>query len=285
MFLRIIVITAFLSLIPLNKFYAKEQGLLVDMANIILCIVTLIILPLSVYIKSIILLVLLYIFYINIEFFILFIQVVFRASFGKFLKERDNSFLRQIVTKLYTRCFNFKHNFGKLPEYPTIIVANYIYDRLENTACIMIPKDMTIILGDILAYKVRLNHIVKDIIITKATDKNCGQYERIKQQIAEKYKQGMSIFAYVTKCIHKNGHYIGRLRSGLFRISQELKIPITPVAIDYIHDNYGIIPRQNFRICVGDTFQVQDINKDMQVVRRFFKEKMRFFVVNKFSNS
>ena len=67
---------------------------------------------------------------------------------------------------------------------------------------------------------------------------------------------------------------ISKLRTGLFRIAKELNISITPISIDYINAVYGIIPNQNFRICVGETFKPTEIYNDIYKVRKFFKEKL-----------
>lgn len=184
--------------------------------------------------------------------------------------------LRCEVTELFKAKFNFIHNFEKLPTFPTMIVSNYIYDRLEHIACIVIPREIAIVMGKAMIDLAKLDKIVNNMIIRPTEG---GSFENVKQQVERKYKQGLSIFTYVTKIGN-----ITRVRSGMFVIAKDLGIPVTPVAIDYVHFNaVGAIVPQNFRISVGETFEVNSVNDARYRTKVFLREQHKLFVKNKFT--
>lgn len=185
----------------------------------------------------------------------------------------DNSKLRDIVYDMFKNQLNLKLDFSKLPDKPSIIVCNYCTDRLENLPCILIPKDICILMRDTPLHKV----LKWPIYIY---EKN--SYDNTKKEIIEHVNKGRSIFSYVTKPPKLGTKYIQGLRSGMFRLAKELGIPITLMAIDYIDTNIGIIPYQNFNILIGDTFIVDDVKISMYKARKFFSRSMRKFINTKY---
>ena len=188
----------------------------------------------------------------------------------------DNKYIRENVTTVLKKHFIFSHNFWKLPEYPTIIVSNYIYDRAENITCITIPKSLAIIIADNFAALTHVDSVINNCIIKKKSN----DYNNIKKNIAKAITDGHSVFAYITKPSHNRN--IGKIRSGMFSIAKELGIPITPIVFDYIYSIYGYIPSQKYRIRVGDTFLVNNIEKDMEKVGNFFSETIKKLSQDKF---
>ena len=204
---------------------------------------------------------------------------VYKAAYINTLSNRkDDSDLRDIVRKIYLPHLKIKTNFNNLPTKPSIMVCNYCNDRLENLACILIPKDMAIMMRDGLKKTTKLHKLVKWPIFTG--EKN--NYENTKKEITEHINQGRSIFTYVTKYPRDIPNFIAKIRTGIFSIAKELDIPITLVAIDYIDIKYNIISEQNFQIEIGDTFKVDNVQLSIHRARKFFRNTMTKFINEKY---
>lgn len=206
------------------------------------------------------------------------IKCAIKGYNGYYISKKDNTEIREDVTRLFKSVFKFKENFYHLPSSPSIIVCHYVYDRFENMASIMIPKNLSIIASRNVINISKLNYIVNNMI-PREDYKN--SYENIKLDIKKQIEQGNYIFAYITKATHKYT-YIGNMRTGLFSIAKELGVPITPIAIDYIDYSYGIIHYQNFHMHVGDTSYVEDVRTSMYNTRIFFKNRLKYFQRNKY---
>ena len=172
--------------------------------------------------------------------------------------------------KLFYTHFNYKHNFYNLPTKPTIYVANYVMDRIENISCILIPTRLCVIMGSGFIDHFKLNKIVK---YTHATRKHSGEYQEVKSSIKNKLNSGISVFSYISRPFISN--HIGKVRSGMFRIAKELNVTITPIYFDYIKHSYGVIPFQDFNIVVGDTFYVNNIELSVYRTKLFFKKNRK----------
>ena len=108
------------------------------------------------------------------------IKEIYNLGYINTIKNRNNdSKLREIVNKIYAPTLILKTNFKKLPTVPTIFVSNYCNDRLENLSCILIPKDIAILMRDGLKKTTKLDKLVKWPIFTK--EKN--NYENTKTEI------------------------------------------------------------------------------------------------------
>jgi hypothetical protein len=250
--------------------------MLLDLINILLVILLIIINKvINLYFKITLILLIIFIFRINLYFLYWLIIILNKASQGFYSSQKDNSIIRSEVNFLFNSCFNMKDNFQDLPSYPSIIICNYCYDRLENLASILIPKDISIIMDNKVNNITKLNSLVKNVIIRKGENKN--NYNNVKNEIIKNIKNNKSIFVYVNKCCSFKKGYVGRMRSGIFKIAQETKIPITEICIDYIDNNFGIIKKQNFFIKVGSTFIVEDWKKTMKNTRIFFKNCLFYF--------
>jgi len=204
---------------------------------------------------------------------------IINAAYIKPLKTRtDDSKLRSIVEYSFDKVLILKKDFSKLPDKPTIFVCNYCNDRVENLACILIPKDIAIMMRDGLKKTAKLDKLVQWPIFTK--EKN--NYEHTKSEIVKHIKEGRSILSYITKYPRLRPNYIQSIRSGLFNISKELNIPITLVAIDYADINNGIMYKQNFNIVIGDTFNVENVSESIYKTKKFYKKTMTNFMKNKY---
>jgi len=203
------------------------------------------------------------------------ISWVIKGYNGYYISQKDDTVIREDVTDLFKSAFRFHDNFGKLPDKPSIIVCNYVWDRFENLASIIIPRNLAIVIANDFIMKSKLNYLVKHFILR---NENGNSYERMKLEIKNHIDNDRYVFVYVSKA----ACYISKLRSGMFRIAKELNIPITPLAVDYIDSYYGVIPYQNFYMYVGETFYVDDVDSDMYRTRKFFTERVEFFKRNKY---
>jgi len=208
-----------------------------------------------------------------------FVFILLKLIYIDSIEDRkNNKSLVKLVKPIYTTYFNLITNFENLPSIPSIIVCNYCNDRVENLCCILLPVDLAIMMRDQVRNTMRFDKIVKWRIETK---KN-GSFEETKTQIQNHIKDGRYIFTYVTKHPKYKFNYISKVRSGVFYIAKELNIPITLLAIDYIDTSFGMIPYQNFRIHVGDTFYVEDPKKTVFKCKKFFKNTLTGFINTKY---
>ena len=199
-------------------------------------------------------------------------------NIDKLENRKDDTELRDIVNKIYYPYIIIRKDFKKLPKEPSIIVCNYCNDRVENLACILIPKNMAIIARD--GLKNKLHRLIKWPIYTK---KN-SNYEHTKKEILKHLREGRSIFSYVTQYTYYGyPNYNFKVRKGLFNIAKELNIPITLVAIDYIDIKNHVIKKQNFGITIGDTFKIDDIDNDVYKSKIFFRNTLKEFKKNKYN--
>jgi hypothetical protein len=230
-----------------------------------------------IYFKLTLLIILLSIYRINFKFMI---ELIFLTSFLQNIIpiaiRKDDQINRYIATKIFTSNFKLHTQFDKLPSFPSILVCNYCKDRIENTACIMFPLDIAILMRD--GFVSKLDKLVKWPIFTKSEN----NYENTKKHIKEHISAGRSIFTYITKPPTIKLDLLPSVRSGIFNIAKELNIPITLVCIDYVDTSFGSITRQNFRICVGETFMVKDVQESKYKSRIFFRDTIKECIRRKY---
>jgi hypothetical protein len=191
---------------------------------------------------------------------------------------KDDSNLREVVRYIYSPNLLLKINFKKLPTIPTIFVSNYCNDRLDNLSCVLIPKDIAILMRDGLKKTTKMHKLVKWPIFTK--EKN--NYENTKKEIVEHVSKGRSIFAYITKYPLDIPNVIHSVRSGMFSIAKELNIPITLIAFDFVDTQFHNIQKQNFHIEIGDTFKVDSVQDAIYKTRKFYNKTLTKFIKQKY---
>ena len=189
-------------------------------------------------------------------------------------QKRDDKIVRRTVENIYKQIgIRIISNFEKFPDHPTMILANYCRDRVENVVCIIIPRKISVLMGS--AFKnVNMSGIISNPIYINASGKGNTSY--ISEEIRKTINDGNDIFAYINT-IPSYFDYIGALRSGMFRIAIEHNISITPITFDVIDTTLGFIPKQNYFIRVGDTFYPQTIENSKYRVTKFFRESLRQF--------
>ena len=278
----IILLAIIIVLLPSIKLFTEFYYSFILVAAILIIIILIVLLKIEFKLKIVIIAIILIIFKNNLSVNGKTVITIINAAYIKPLKTRtDDSKLRtDVVEYSFNKVLLLKKDFLKLPDKPTIFVCNYCSDRIENLACILIPKDIAIMMRDGLKKTVKLDKLVKWPIFTK--EKN--NYEYTKNEISKHINQGRSVLSYITKYPKLRPNYIPTIRSGLFNISKELNIPITLVAIDYVDIKYGIMFKQNFNIVIGDTFIVENVQDSMYIAKKFYKDMLTSFIQNKYKN-
>lgn len=275
----IILLSIIIVLIPSIKIFSDFYYSFVLIIVILISIILILFLKIKIKFKIIIIAIILVTFKNNLSVNGKTLISIVNAAYINTLKTRyDDSKLRTIVENSFHNVLIIKKDFSKLPNKPTIFICNYCNDRIENLACILIPKDIAIMMRDGLKKTAKLDKLIKWPIFTK--EKN--NYEHSKNEILKHINEGRSILAYITKYPSLRPNYIPSIRSGLFNISKELNIPITLVAIDYVDITNGIMFQQNFNIVIGDTFDVENVSQSMYKTKKFYKKTITNFMKNKY---
>ena len=275
----IILLCLIIVLIPSIRLFSNFYYSFSIVGVLLISIILILIIRIPFKIKIIIVVIIIIVFKNNFSVTGKTVLCIINAAYIKPLNTRkDDSKLREIVEYSFGNVLKLKKDFSKLPTIPTIFVCNYCHDRIENLACILIPKDIAIMMRDGLKKTAKLDKLVQWPIFTK--EKN--NYEYTKEEILKHVKEGRSVLSYITKYPRLRPNYIQSIRSGLFNISKELNIPITLLAIDYVDIKYGIINNQNFNIVIGDTFIVENVKDSIYTTKRFYKNIMTKFMKNKY---
>lgn len=192
---------------------------------------------------------------------------------------RTDRWLLENIDGVYKRCgLRLVTNFGKLPSKPTILVASYCRDRMENVACILVPRKLAIMMQIGFKY-VNMHNIINKPIYVRGHGK--GNFDYICDQIKIAHDEGNDIFVYINSPSYYD--YMGRYSSGIYHIAKKLGISITPVAFDYIDSVFGTIPNQNYCIKVGESFYVTTKGYAKCRTRKFHEQAHREFKKNKYN--
>lgn len=204
-----------------------------------------------------------------------------------------------IIFDMFNSCYIFKsthmskvsllkhlrvyiQDIDKLSVQPNIILCNYCHDRIENFIPLLLNKPITIMMREKLCGRFKLD-VLFDVIKTKSKN----SFDETKLQIKHKiFNENKYIFVYTNESPYINRHNYGKIRSGVYRIAQELNVPITLVCFDNIDTTwYGSIKEQPFMISVGPTYYVNNIKKSMYTAKKFFRENtLKFERIKNFLN-
>jgi hypothetical protein len=110
-----------------------------------------------------------------------------------------------------------------------------------------------------------------------------GNFEKIQKQVKKKIEEGFSIFCYVERDYYnrKSDYNICELRSGIFSIAKNINATITPVCIDHITYTCGIVDDDIFKIKIGDTKYVFNVEESLEYVKQFLKNELKKMKSNK----
>lgn len=172
----------------------------------------------------------------------------------------------KIVQNIYSGVIQTKFDFRKLPSKPSMFICNYCNDRLENLAVVFIPKKLAVIMKSKIFAK-----FIDHPIYTKDSG---SSFDKIKKEVKYHFDKGISIFTYVTNT-PKGRRDVRRMRTGMFKIAQQLNIPITLIAIDYVNIDIFNSDKQDIWIEVGDTYYIEDVDTSMRRAKTFFRKTLR----------
>ena len=186
--------------------------------------------------------------------------------------------IKTIVSVMFNDLFILKTDFTNLPEEKTIFVANYSRNYYDCFATMLIPKNLAIIIAKNFSTMNTWNKILYNTIL-KDKKNNESSYDMIKNQIKNCLNKNLSVLGYVS--IPQKGLFFPHVRTGLFRIAKELNVKITPVVFDTINICNFRINKQKFQIYIGESFYVNEVEKDVKKVKKLFKQKNWEFKKNK----
>jgi 1-acyl-sn-glycerol-3-phosphate acyltransferase len=186
---------------------------------------------------------------------------------------------------LYRTCMNLEENFCDIPTTPCILVSNYsaknnILGYLANAT---IPVKISMIFSNAFTntlsrvYVNILNRLYeKDALICISKQKGHGNYQKLKDDIADRLAKNYYIFCYVEDLPSERRPYkIKKLRSGIFNIAKELSVPIVPIVTDSIPTLYGITTFSKFRIVIGEPKIVENPKDTMKNVLMWMQKKLK----------
>lgn len=195
-----------------------------------------------------------------------------------FIRNNMNSY-NDFTNSIFNQSLYLKHNFQDLPISNTIFVVNYPYSILEYSVMNLIPRNICLIAALNAEKFISIVLPKKNYIVFDNSKKN--NFKNIKKKIQKIIKK-FSIFVYVEKVSTRiHDEHTGRIRSGFFRIAKDLNITVTPIAIDSILFENGIIPKQKFEIIVGKTHHVDSIKKEVIDIKKFFINSKKYFINSK----
>ncbi len=187
----------------------------------------------------------------------------------------NNINLQKRIYSTLSKTFKIKHNFHDLPPYPTIIVCNYCFDRLENILCKLLPIHICIVMSSKMFF---LDMFSANNIYLKSK----GAYKTLESNVIKYNKEGKYIFLYTSKYSDKPNTVIN-IKSGAFSISKSTHIPITLMTIDHIDFGlFNTIPYQNLQIHIGETFVVDNVFMAKCKARTYFRDTLSKFATQKY---
>ena len=268
-----------------SYFYVVKMNRLFIIFFMLLAVLILIqLLNIKRYYKNILTIIIVLLYYRNImmcyDMFKVYVLVYFKYPIYNRI---DNNIPRHIISGIFNKYFNYTNNFECIPKNKTIYVSNYVSDRLENIACIMIPN-ISIILADTFLRVSKLNNVICNLDSVNKYAKN--KYQTVKKIVKDRHDNGYSVFVYIEDPSTVIGELgVGKLRSGMFSIAKELNITITPVVFDHIEYNkFGMIYKQNYSIKIGKSFHVKNVKNSIYRTRKFFRNNLKIFKINKNNN-
>jgi hypothetical protein len=149
---------------------------------------------------------------------------------------------RTLVQSVFTKCFTLRHNFRQLPTKPTIFLANYPITILEYTIPSLLPLPVCFLTSQRAEKALKLVYSKEEYLVFNDGKKK--NFEYLKECIQERVKTS-SMYVYVedqSQRIHD--FHVGNMRKGMFYIAKELGVTITPIAIDGVLLQNGMIPDQ-----------------------------------------
>lgn len=174
---------------------------------------------------------------------------------------------RRLSSSLFKNYLNLEIRGNQLPQKPTIFVVNYPNSYVEYLVHGLFGPNLCLIAfsgaAPILRHVYGNDHII-------GVGKN--EFDKLHQTVKRKLKNGYNILAYVERDYYNRKHPydVTELRTGMFHIAQQLGSTITPICVDHVLHSYGLIKQKPFKIMIGETKSVTDVNIAMNETRNFF---------------
>jgi len=250
-----------------NYTHEKTYYLLSITSTVLVLCISILCLSISTSIKYSIVLICLFIYRRNISFLLQGFLIINRSN---------RLTIKKDVGKLFKEHFYIRDNFHKLPNQPSIILANYGSDRFESVSAVLIPRETVFVMKKTLNNIFSFNRVVTCIETTK---KDAFSY--VEYNIIKAVKENKFVFCYPCESPYIKRFNYGKMHSGIFHIAMKHKIPLTLIHFDFIDTRFGSIYKQDFRIYVGDTFTVNNISQSQYRVKQFFYEQTKICIDNK----
>lgn len=157
-----------------------------------------------------------------------------------------------------------------LPIQHTLFVIHYPFNIIDYFALGIFPEE-AILMAD-------SRHKFADLVMPqkRILEVDLGKsanYPILLNKVRKTLKTN-SIIAYVSSAQSNPGE-IGKMRKGLFAISKELNVTITPIAFQRLElGALGNLTNGSFRIGIGKVHIVKDITQSMSYVGKFFQQSL-----------
>lgn len=159
---------------------------------------------------------------------------------------------------------------------PNIILCNYTSDRIENFTLLFLQKPSSFMMRKRLCQNFGFDKLC-DVITTE--ENSC--FDETLHKVDQKLKEGKYVISYINKSPYINRHNYGKIHTGMFKIAQQLGVPITLVAFDNIETTwYGAIRDQPFVINIGPTFFIEkekSITEYVYLTKKYYQQQTKKF--------
>lgn len=186
------------------------------------------------------------------------------------------TFFRMSSLLIFYNGLNCDFNTHKIPNKPTIFMANYPANYIEyfvqgllgDKVCLLVHAPAVKMLQFIMG-KSRLIAIIEKE----------GQFSETQQKIKKKMDDGYHIFCYVERKYHNRDkiYDVDSIRSGIFSIAKNINATITPLVIDHIDHYIGFLDNRAFKIHVDETRTVENVEKEIKNVEKLYKKMLYKF--------
>lgn len=190
------------------------------------------------------------------------------------------TYLKMSSFNIYNNCIPTKFLGYPNPRNPTIYIANYPTNLIEYKLfpiladkiclCLNAGRVSTDFLCDIIGSE--------RIIFVKGGG---GSFDETQDLIKNKIDNGYSVFAYGEKKYYerKNFYSTSKIASGMFHIAKNINCTVTPIVIDHIHHEFGIIQNSDFKIYIDKTEKVENPSEKVEQVYNLYKRKLSHFSI------
>lgn len=178
---------------------------------------------------------------------------------------------------MYTLCINTDISHLEQIEDSSIIIANYPSNYIEYFVQGLFGEKLCVLVSSEHYHKYQYLYGTECLVpvIHK-------EFERTQELVRGKIMDGYKVFAYAEKsyATRESPYHCQELRSGMFRIAKSVGCKITPVVVDHLDHSFGILRTETkFKIVVGETINVTDIEDDRRNVQKFMQktlDKMKY---------